>query len=140
MRATAEDEELEAIKRRLLKKYMEEGRRMEQAGKPIDKPLEVTDANFEDFIRKAGLVVVDCWAEWCMPCRLMAPAIDELARRFSGRVLFGKLNVDHNPATAARFSIEAIPTLLIFKEGRLVDSLVGLRPLHELEEIIKAYL
>lgn len=139
MRTAAEDEELEAIKRRLLRKYME-GVGMRQASKPVDKPLEVTDANFDDFVRRAGLVVVDCWAEWCMPCKLMAPAIDELARRFGGRVLFGKLNVDYNPATAARFSIEAIPTILIFKEGRLVDRLVGLRTLHELEEVIKAYL
>jgi len=139
VRTAAEDEELEAIKRRLLRKYME-GVGMRQASKPVDKPLEVTDANFDDFVRRAGLVVVDCWAEWCMPCKLMAPAIDELARRFGGRVLFGKLNVDYNPATAARFSIEAIPTILIFKEGRLVDRLVGLRTLHELEEVIKAYL
>lgn len=132
-----EDRELELIKRRKLREWLaaEEGR-----AEVVDRPLNVTDATFDDFVKRAGLVVVDCWAAWCPPCRMLEPVIEELARRFAGRVLFGKLNVDENVATVARFSIAEVPTLLLFKDGRPVRRLVGYRPLAELEAIIKAYL
>lgn len=94
------------------------------------RPADVTDASLEEFLRRAGdrPVLVDCWAAWCGPCRTLAPTIDELARESGGRWLVGKLDVDGNPHTAGQFQIDSIPTLLIFRQGRLVDRLVGLQP------------
>jgi thioredoxin len=73
-------------------------------------------------------VLLDCWADWCGPCHALAPTIDALARDYAGRVLVGKLDVDANPTTAARFEVRGIPTLLLFDRGRLVDRLVGVQP------------
>lgn len=132
-----EDKELELIKHRMLKELMK-GR--EERREAIDHPVVVTDADFDEFIRKASLVVIDCWATWCPPCRLLEPVIEELAKRLAGQVLFGKLDVDANPATVTKFSIEAVPTLLVFKDGRFIGKIIGYRPLHELEAALKAYL
>ncbi|MEM4700159.1 MAG: thioredoxin [Candidatus Nezhaarchaeales archaeon] len=132
------DREIELIKRKKVREWlaMREGR-VERA---VDRPIDVTDATFDEFIKRAELVVVDCWAEWCPPCRMLEPVMEELARRFAGKVLFGKLNVDENLTTVTRFSIAEIPTLLLFKGGKLVKRVVGYRPLAELETIIKTYL
>jgi thioredoxin len=92
-------------------------------------PVAVTDASFDAIVRAAPTpVLLDCWAEWCGPCHMLAPTIDALARDYAGRVLVGKLDVDANPATAARFEIRGIPTLLVFDHGQLVDRLVGVQP------------
>jgi thioredoxin 2 len=97
-------------------------------------PVAVTDATFDAIVREAGTpVLLDCWAEWCAPCHMLAPTIDALARDYAGRVLVGKLDVDANPATAARFEIRGIPTLLVFDHGQLVDRLVGVQPRPALE-------
>jgi len=102
---------------------------------------EITEANFEDeVINSSEPVVVDLWAEWCMPCRMIAPIIEELAQEYNGRVKFGKLNVDENRNIAVRYSIQAIPTLLIFKDGQLVQKLVGLRSKADLEREIDSLL
>jgi thioredoxin len=77
-------------------------------------------------------VVVDVWAEWCGPCRMIAPVIDELAASMAGRVRFAKLNIDENPATAGRFGVRSIPTLLVFKDGHEVDRIVGVQPKTEI--------
>lgn len=92
-------------------------------------PLNVTDQTFTRDVLQAGAVPVllDCWAAWCGPCRMIAPVLEQLARESNGRYLIAKLNVDSNPMTAARFSIQSIPTLLIFKNGALVDRMVGLQ-------------
>lgn len=90
------------------------------------KPVTVTDTNFSQTIENSQLpVLLDLWAEWCGPCRMLAPTIDALAAELSGRVLVGKLNVDENNRTAARFSVQGIPTLLILQNGREVDRIVG---------------
>ena len=92
-------------------------------------PVAVTDASFERVVLKATTpVLLDCWAEWCGPCHILAPTIDEVARGYAGRVVVAKLDVDSNPATAARLDVRGIPALLFFDRGRLVDRLVGVQP------------
>jgi thioredoxin 1 len=99
----------------------------------INKPIVVSDRNFEQTIKSYPVVVVDCWAAWCAPCRAVAPVVDELARQYSGKIVFGKLNVDENPETAQRFGIMAIPTLLVMKNAKEVDRIVGALPKSELQ-------
>lgn len=130
-----EPNELERIRERKLRELM--GKHSEGA---IDKPVEVTDRTLDEFVRKHQLAVVDCWAPWCGPCLMVAPAVEELASIYRGKIVFGKLNVDENPETAERYGIEAIPTFLIFKNGELVDRFTGAMPKRLLEERIKRFL
>jgi thioredoxin 1 len=88
---------------------------------------DVTDGSFEEFIQSNKIAVIDCWAAWCMPCRMLSPVIEELAQEQKG-VTFGKLNVDHNRATPMKFGVMSIPTLLYFKNGQLVDKTIGALP------------
>jgi len=104
----------------------------------IDKPIVVSDRNFDQTVKNYPLIVVDCWAAWCAPCRAIAPVVEELAKEYSGKVVFGKLNVDDNPETAEKFSIRAIPTLLVMKNGSEVDRIVGVLPKNQLEARIGA--
>lgn len=104
----------------------------------IDKPIVVSDGNFDETMKSHPLIVVDCWAAWCAPCRAIAPMVDELAKEYSGKVVFGKLNVDENPGTMQRFGIMAIPTLLIMKDSKEVDRVVGIIPKNQLEAKIHA--
>ena len=90
--------------------------------------VHLTDDNFEDEVIKSDiLAMVDFWAEWCGPCKVIAPAVDELAEEYNGKVKVGKLNVDDNPNVSAKYSIRGIPTLLFFKEGKVVNQLVGVQ-------------
>ncbi|NPA95360.1 MAG: thioredoxin [Thermodesulfobacteria bacterium] len=91
-------------------------------------PVILTDANFDATISSAPTALVDCWAPWCGPCRMIGPVIEELAKEFAGRALIGKLNVDENPMVAQRYQIRSIPTLLFFKNGQLSDTIVGAVP------------
>ena len=100
----------------------------------VDK---VSDATFEAEVLKAAQpVVVDFWAEWCGPCRMIAPALDEIAGSMQGRVKIVKLNVDENPATAAKYGIMSIPTLMIFKNGEMASRQIGAAPKQKLEQWI----
>jgi len=104
----------------------------------MSQPVSVDDKNFEQVVIKAAKpVVVDFWAEWCAPCRMMAPVIEELAKELAGRVEFAKLNVDHNPQTASRYSIMSIPTLILFKDGKPIKQWVGFRPKAELQKLLE---
>lgn len=99
--------------------------------------LEITDENFGDEIESSsGLAMVDFWAEWCGPCRLLGPIVHELAEEQSDRVKVGKLDVDANPETASRFNVRSIPSILFFKDGKLVDTVIGAQPKAVLEEKI----
>jgi thioredoxin 1 len=102
-------------------------------------PVILTDRNFDQAVQKYPMLVVDCWAEWCAPCRMVAPVIEALARDYQGQIVFGKLDVDHNRGTAGRYQIMSIPTLLIFKGGHLVDTKIGALPRHALEEALLKY-
>jgi thioredoxin 1 len=97
---------------------------------------ELNEAQFNDFVKQSGIVMVDCWAPWCGPCRRMGPVVDEIGADLAGKVAVGKLNTDENQNVAMQFGINAIPTLLFFKDGVQKESLVGLRP----KEDIIAYI
>ncbi|MBI5815063.1 MAG: thioredoxin [Nitrospinae bacterium] len=98
-----------------------------------------TDGDFDEKVVKSDkLTVVDFWAEWCAPCRMIAPAIEDLAKEYSGKVNVGKLNVDENGQTATRYGIRSIPTLLFFKGGQIVKQVVGVKSKGELSELIKS--
>jgi len=96
----------------------------------------LTDATFDAEVRKPGLLLVDFWAEWCGPCHRVAPILEEIAKVRTGRLRLGKLNVDESPQTPARFQIESIPTMLLFRDGKLVDGLVGALPRAQIEAFV----
>jgi len=134
-------DELEEIKKRkigeLKKQYMIGGKNMNKD--MPNTPLEITDADFDDAVKKYKTIVIDCWAPWCGPCRMVGPVIDELAKELQGKIVFGKLNVDENPSISMKHEIMSIPTLLVFKNGNLVDRVVGAYPKVELKKKLDAY-
>ena len=103
-----------------------------------NKPVTVTDATFSAEVERSPLpVLLDMWAPWCGPCQMIAPVIEELAAEMAGRVRVAKLNVDENPATAARFNVRSIPALLILRAGREIDRIVGVQPKPEIARRVK---
>jgi thioredoxin 1 len=102
--------------------------------KVSNKPLHLTDRNFQEVINGDQPVLVDFWAEWCGPCRMVGPSVEQLAQEFAGRAVVAKLNIDENPQTPRRFGIMSIPTLYIFKNGQVVDQIVGAQPLPALRQ------
>lgn len=103
------------------------------------KLITLTDANFASHIKK-GVILVDFWAAWCTPCRMIAPIVSELADSFDGKAKVGKLNVDENQATAGKYGIRSIPSLLIFKDGEIVEQIIGIKPIGFFEKAIKKHL
>jgi len=134
-------DELEEIKRKKLEqlklRYMKGGNKMNED--LLDVPIEVTDADMDTKIKKYPLIIVDCWAPWCGPCRIIGPIIEELAKEMKGEVVFGKLNVDENRETSMRYRIMSIPQLLVFKNGNLVDNIIGAMPKEMLKDKIAPY-
>jgi thioredoxin 1 len=101
--------------------------------------IEITDSNFEEVVLKSDKpVLIDFWAEWCGPCRMIGPIVEELATEYAGKAVIGKLNVDHNPKVATEYGIMSIPALLFFKGGQVVDKQVGAVPKHILANKLQA--
>ena len=101
------------------------------------KIVTVSDAEFESSVLQGDKpALIDFWAEWCQPCKMLAPTVEEIAGEYEGKVLVGKLNVDDNPATATKYGIRGIPTLLLFKGGQVVQQLVGVKSKAEIKKII----
>jgi thioredoxin len=112
----------------------------EKAKLASNEPVDLTDATFAEAVQKCPLVVVDCWAPWCGPCRMVAPIIEEMARDYAGRIQFGKLNVDENRRIAMQYQIMSTPMLLVFKNGKLVDQTIGVMPREKLEPKVTHHL
>jgi len=133
--------ELEKIRKskleQLKKQYMNGGKNMEE--NMPNTPLRVTDTDIDEHIKKYQTIVIDCWAPWCGPCRMVGPVIEDLAKEMQGTIVFGKLNVDENPQTSAKHQIMSIPTMLVFKNGELVDRLVGALPKDALKAKLETY-
>jgi thioredoxin 1 len=104
------------------------------------KAVEITDANFEQLIQSDKPVLIDFWAEWCGPCRMVGPVVEELASEYEGRAIVGKLDVDANPQVSSKLGVRSIPTLLVFKNGQLIDKQVGAVPKHVLAQKLEAHL
>ena len=126
-----DDNELEKIKQEKIKKMLNE-----------TKPgvVKLDSSSFDNFLNTDMPVLVDFWADWCMPCKMMGPVMDELAQAYSGRARFGKVNVDNNPQIAGRYGIMSIPHFLIFKNGSRVEKIVGAVGRDPLESALKKYL
>ncbi|WP_406655506.1 thioredoxin [Methanolobus sp. ZRKC2] len=129
-------DELESIRQR----KMEELQKTLQERQYPAAPIILTDADLDQSVSRYPLIVVDCWAQWCGPCRMLSPVIDELAAELQGKVVFGKLNVDENKMTAAKFGISSIPAMLVFKEGMLVDRIIGAVPKQRIIEKLQPFM
>lgn len=133
------DDELEMIKQKKMAE-LQKAAAAKAAMSAITQPVHLTDANFAGEVAKYPVMLVDFWAPWCGPCRMVAPAIDQLAKEYAGRVVFGKLNVDENPAVAGSFGVQSIPMMMIFKAGKAVDAMIGAMPKAQIEIKIKQHL
>ncbi|MEM1994949.1 MAG: thioredoxin [Nitrososphaerales archaeon] len=129
--------DLEDLKRRKMFELMRKAAEQEAKKNYPNRPVEVSDATFDNFITQYPVVVIDCWAPWCGPCRILSPVIDALASDYAGRVVFGKLNVDENPTVASQYGIMSIPTLLFARNGEVVDRLIGAVPRQIIEAKLK---
>jgi thioredoxin 1 len=134
-----EDEEISAIMKRK-KEILEEKLRSMNEIKKINKPINLTDSNFDSEKSKYSLLVVDFWAAWCGPCKMVSPIIEQLAEQYAGKIVFGKVNVDENPYISQRFGIQSIPTLMILKEGEVIDVMVGALPKGQIENRIRQHI
>ena len=132
-------DELAQIRTRKIAEMMNRPEKPQGSSRSVG-PAVLTDANFDSAIKTNPSVVVDCWAAWCYPCRMIAPIVEELASEYSSVATFGKLNVDENPSTAMRYGIQSIPTILIIKNGVEVDRIIGVVPKMQIETVLKKYL
>jgi len=133
------DDELEAIKHKKLAELQKEAATKAMMSS-VTEPIVLTDSNFASEVAKYPVMLVDFWAPWCGPCRMVSPIIEQLSREYSGRVAFGKVNVDENQRIAASFGIQSIPTLMIFKGSKAVDIIIGAMPKAQIEMKLKQQL
>ena len=131
-------DELENIRKQKLKELEE--RAAGPASSAQGAPFKLHDATFDEEVAKHDLILVDFWAPWCGPCRRVGPVIEQLAKDYQGRVSFGKLNTDNNQMTAMRFRVMSIPTLILFRDGKPVDQVIGAVPRQQLEGMLNRHL
>jgi len=122
-----DDKELERIRAKRMQELMKIQDQPPPPPAPTT-PVDISDTDFRSFISENPVAVVDCWAPWCGPCKMLAPVLHELAQEFASVLVIGKLNTDENPLVASSFGIKSIPTILFFKDGNLVDRHVGVAP------------
>ena len=129
------DEERKEIRRKKIEEMLK------RVIQPLNnKPIILTDNNFSNEITKHKLIVVDFWAPWCGPCKMISPTIEQLAAEYAGKVTFGKMNVDDNQEIPHRFGVQGIPTLLIIKKGKVIDKIIGVSQKSQIEAKIKPHI
>jgi len=131
------DPELEKIQRKKIAEMLQHAKSAETA---TGKPIILTDSNFFSQVAKYSLLVVDFWAPWCGPCRMVGPLIEQLAADYAGKVAFGKMNVDENQMVPSRFGVLSIPTLVILKDGKAVETVIGACPKSHIESKFKPFM
>jgi thioredoxin len=127
-RTSGHDEELERIMQRKMNEFSlrtKKNDNIEGNQSTTTTPITLTDQNFNEMVGRYPLLIVDFWAPWCGPCRMVSPVITELSQELAGKAVFGKLNVDENPMIASTFGIQSIPTIAIFRNGKAVDGIIG---------------
>ena len=134
-----EDEELKIINEKRMKKLQQIINEKELL-KNIKDPLNLDDSNFSQTINKFPLLLVDFWAPWCGPCRMMSPLIDQIGRGNMGKLVVGKINVDESPTISRQFGISSIPTLLLFKKGQVINKIIGSVSKNKIDEMVKMHL
>ena len=134
-----EDEELRLINEKRMKKLQQLINEKELL-KNIKEPLNLDDNTFFQTINKFPLMLVDFWAPWCGPCRMISPIIDQIGKDYLGKLVVGKMNVDENPLIARQFSISSIPTLILFKRGKEVNKVIGSVSKNKIDEMVKMHL
>lgn len=136
-----EDHELAEIQRKKITQMLQQAQVKSQPVQNINgKPITLTDACFSSEVAKQKLIVVDFWAPWCGPCGMIGPIIEQLAAEYAGKVVFGKINVDDNQIIPRQFGAQGIPTLIVFKNGEPIDTLVGACPKTQIESKFKPYM
>jgi len=134
-----EDEELRLINEKRMKKLQQLINEKELL-RNIREPLNLEDTTFFQTINKFPIMLVDFWAPWCGPCRMMSPIIDQIGKDYLGKLVIGKINVDENPLIARQFSISSIPTLMLFKRGKEVNKIIGSVSRNKIDEMVKMHL
>ena len=134
-----EDEELKIINEKRMKKLQQIMNEKELL-KNIKDPLNLDDSNFFQTINKFTLLLVDFWAPWCGPCRMMSPLIDQIGKEYMGKLVVGKVNVDENPTISRQFGISSIPTLILFKKGQAVNKIIGSVSKNKIDEMVRIQL
>jgi thioredoxin 1 len=134
-----EDEELRIINEKRMKKLQQIVNEKELL-KNIKEPLNLDDSNFAQTINKYPLLLVDFWAPWCGPCRMMSPIIDQVGKEYIGKLVVGKVNVDENPNISGQFGISSIPTLILFKSGQAINNIIGSVSKSRIDEMVKIHL
>jgi thioredoxin 1 len=138
--STDNDDELNDIMARKRSELLTKAQLSDNNRSSVSSPITLTDSNFEQAVKENPLLVVDFWAAWCGPCRMVSPIIEQLASELAGKAAFGKLNVDENPMVSQAFGIQSIPTIAIFKNGKAIDAIIGAVSKSQMQSTILKYL